>query len=467
MPSTLLVENLSVIATMDDEGRELRNQSILIEDKAIAEIGPDLAAPPDARVIDGSGKVALPGFVNTHHHLWQTYCRDLPRTVNALDLFDWLVVKYGIWQEIDPELVYHASLVGLGMLLKTGCTLSSDNHVAFPRDKGGEIIDAGIRAAQDLGIRFHPARGAVSQPGPFVPDVLVQSDDEVLADYERLVNAYHDPSPFSMVRIALGPTYLPTTTKNLMEETVRYARENGLYCHSHLAEGGELEEAWTLEHYGMRPFDVMESLGWMGPDIWFAHCIYLNDDEIRRMGEYGTGLAHCPVCNSRLSRRVAPILQMMDAGVKVGFGVDGAEGYGDIIAELQTANVLHRFMQGRIPLARKMLRIASKGGAEVLGWDSLGSIEPGKAADIALIDTNQLDYGGITHDPVSSIVLFGANHIVDTTICNGEVVVENGRLTRVDETEIVARANELSRQYLARASARTGVDYSQPPPVST
>lgn len=462
--SQIFIESIDVIVTMDDQSRELHHQHILLEGPTIKAIGPDLVRPPTAKTIDGRGKVALPGFVNTHHHMFQLLNRGLPRTENAIDLSDWLVVNFALFQEVDPELVYYASLLGLGLLMKSGCTLVSDNHYPFPAHADKKLIDASIRAARDLGVRFHPTRGACSDPGPgYVPESLIESEEEILQDCERLVNAYHDPSPFSMVRIALSPMYFMTSTRNLMLETVRYARQKGLHCHTHLAEGGEYESNWSLEHYGLRPFEVMESLGWVGPDVWFAHCLYLSDDEMRRMGDYRCGLAHNSVCNARGVRRVAPIFRMLEHGVRVGLGVDGDGGYGNMIAEIQTAMVLHRLTSGGADLERKLLRIATRGGAEVLGWDSLGSLEPGKAADVVLIDTCDLHYAGAMHDVVASIVLFGANQTIHTSICNGEVIVEKGRLTKYDEDEIRDRANQVSREYVKRASKRTGIDFYRLP----
>ncbi len=462
----LLIKNVSVIASLDEDGTELRGHDILIDGQAIKRIERDLIPPPGARVIDGTGKVALPGFVNTHHHMYQIYTRDLPRTANALDIFDWLQVNYDIWYHIDPELVYVSALVGLGLLLKTGCTLVSDLFYVFPDTADKKLIDAEIRAARDLGVRFHPCRGAMSldkSQGGLPPRNVIQQDEEILLDYERLVGAYHDPSPYSMTRIALAPCSPFSVTSNLMRETVKYARKQGLQCHTHLAEA-PLEDIWCAEKFGMRPFEYMESLDWVGPDVWYAHSIFVNEDEIRRMGEYRCGVASCPVCNARAGHGIAPILDMRRKGVRVGFGVDGAGGYGDMIAEIQTALVLHRYASKDMkPLTNEMLRIGSQGGAQVLGWDELGSLQPGKAADLSLIDTHQLDYAGCTHDLVASTVLYGANHIVDTTIVNGEVVVEKGRLTRVNEEDVIDRANKLSKEFIDRASKSTGMDYSQVP----
>jgi 8-oxoguanine deaminase len=464
--SNLLIQNIDVIATMDNKATELHGEDILVEGPAIKSIGVNLTPPTDARIINGRGKVALPGFVNTHNHMYQIFTRDLPRTNNAKDMFDWLKLSYDIWHDIDPELVYASSLVGLGLLLKTGCTLASDLFYVFPDTADNKLIDAEIQAASELGIRFHPCRGAMSldqSHGGLVPTNMTEADEDILLDYERLFNTYHDPAPFSMLRIALSPCAPFTVTSNLMRETVKYARKHGLHCHTHLAEG-HAEEVWCADMFGMRPFEYMESLEWIGPDVWYAHAINVNEDEIRRMGEYKCGVASCPVSNARYGYDIASILKMDKAGVRVGFGVDGGGGYGDMIAEIQIALQLHRYAsKDRRPLINEMLRFGTKGGAQVLGWDEVGSLEPGKAADIALIDTHQLDYAGCLHDKISSILLFGANHIVDMTIVNGEVVVEKGRLTRMNEDEIIDQTNRLARDFITRASKRTGVDYSKVP----
>ena len=290
--------------------------------------------------------------------MYQIYTRDLPRLINAIDIFDRLRVRYDIWHELDPELVYMSALVGLGLLVKTGCTLVSDNFYVFPDNADKELIDAEIKAAEELGVRFHPTRGAMSldqSKGGLPPLNVTQSDEEILLDYERLVNKYHDPSQFSMIRIALSPCSPFSVTTNLMRETIQFARKRGLRCHTHLAEFA-LEDKWCDEMFGMRPFEYMESLEWVGPDVWFAHAIHVNDDEINRMGEYKCGVASCPVCNARNNGGIAQILKMKDNGVRVGFGVDGSGGFGDMMAEIQTAMVLHRYRsnygtQERLPSA--------------------------------------------------------------------------------------------------------------------
>ncbi|MCJ7623596.1 MAG: amidohydrolase family protein [Anaerolineaceae bacterium] len=466
----ILIKNVDVIATMDAKGNEYTNHDILLDGQTIEKIDRDIQELNVARTIDGRGKIAFPGFVNVHHHMYQIFTRDLTRILGARGLFDWLEMNYLIWGSLTEEMVYVSALTGLALLMKTGCTLASDMYYIFPRNASKKLIDAQIQAARELGLRFHPTRGAVSSieaPDALAPPNVCQTDDEILQDYERLVNTYHNPDPFSMLRIGLAPVNPVTSTESLLIETIKFARKHDLRCHTHLAESPQ-ENEWSMNKHGMREFDYMESIGWVGPDVWYAHCLYLTDDEIERMGKYNCGMAHCPICNTK-NAVIAPIFKMMDAGIKVGFGVDGMGGYGDMVTELQTALTLHTYrftkdgQRGKLglDLAREMLRIASKGGAEVLGWDEVGSLEPGKAADIVLFNVNLLDFAGCTTDLVTSFVSYGSNHKVDTSIINGEVVIDKGELCKVDEHSIVERANSLSKDFLERARKETGIDYTK------
>jgi 8-oxoguanine deaminase len=469
--SKLLIQNIDVISTMDEKGSEFQNCDILINGSVIEQIMPGIPVTDGTKVIDGRGKIAFPGFVNVHHHMYQIYTRDLPRILSATDLFDWLRLNYKIWGYLDEEMIYLSAMVGLSSLIKTGCTLVSDMHYIIPEHENNRLIDAEIQAARDLGIRFHPTRGSVSfldKPDALAPKNVSQSDEDILLDYERMLNTYHDPSPFSMLRIGLAPVNPVTATESLLKETIRYARKHNLVCHTHLAEA-EQENQWSLDLHGMREFDYMESIEWVGPDVWFAHCLHLTDDEIKRMGEYRCGVAHCPVSNAKLGS-IANIFPMLEQGVKIGFGVDGMGGFGDMVAELQTALILHSYSSqsqkkspiGSPELARTVLRIASKGGAEVLGWDEVGSLEAGKAADLCLFDVKRFDYAGAVTDLVTSFVYYGSNHFVDTSIINGKVVVENGDLIGVDEEAITERANKLSAEYIKRVTKNTGIDYTKP-----
>lgn len=454
----LLIKDIDVIATMDDEGHELERAHILVDAPRIEAMGTEVPAPPQARIIDGRGKIALPGFVNTHHHMFQIYTRDLPAVMGAVDLWDWLRRNSRAWVEMDAEMVYASARVALGLLLKNGCTLVSDDHYLFPADAEPNMIDAAIRAAEEIGVKFHPVRASISDTESarrLYPERMLEDDRDILADCERLVREFHDPNPFSRLRIGVGPVTMVAASEALLQETIALAHQHGLHAHTHLAES-TMERDWCLERHGVRPFDYLERLGWVGPDVWYAHCLLLNEDEIRRMGEHECGVAHCPVSNG-ISGHIAPIFDFLSAGAKVGLGVDGGAGFGDMWAEFQVATVLHTYngsLSGEFAslggIARGMLRIATRGGAEVLGWEAAGSLEPGNAADIILIDRGQLDYAACRSDPIASIALFGANHMADLVLVNGDVVVEEGRLVKVDEERIARQANELVPEFLAR-----------------
>ncbi|NLC76965.1 MAG: 8-oxoguanine deaminase [Clostridia bacterium] len=459
----LLIKNAQWIITLDDEGTRYQNADILIEDNVIKAIGKNLEVEYDTKTINANGKVVIPGLVNTHHHLYQTLTRAIPST-QEIELFDWLIQLYEIWRELDEESVYFGALVGLGELLKTGCTTSTDHHYVFPRGKNTNLIDVQIKAAQELGIRFHPTRGSMSlskKDGGLPPDDVVQTEEEILEDSERLIKQYHDPSRYAMCRIALAPCSPFSVTSRLMEETVVLARKYGVLCHTHLAETKD-EEDFCLERFGMRPFEYMKSLGWSGEDIWFAHSIHLNDEEIKEMGKTRSGVAHCPVSNLKLSSGIARIKELIDAGARVGLAVDGSASNdsSNMWAELKTAYLLQKYTLGQQGLsAEETLRMACRGGAEVLGRDDIGYLAPGMAADLVLINFADIGFAGAQHDPVAAIVTCGDSQVVDTTIVNGKVVVRDGKLVALNEDYIAANANRVSAEMVARAGKRTGIDY--------
>lgn len=460
-----LIKNADWIITMNSEQRRLRNSNILIEGPAIAAIGENIEQPENVdEVIDGRGMIAVPGFINTHHHLFQSLVRNL-QIANEVPLYPWLKVVYDIFQEITPEVVEAGALVGLGELLKSGCTTSTDHHYAFPSNTDKNLIDVQIKAARKLGIRFHPTRGSLStgqaDGAEHVPDLLVEDVDDILADSERLIKTYHDPGRYSMCRIALAPCWSEFERIRLMEETRELARRYGVLCHSHICES-KYEVKECEEKFGCRPVEVIRRLGWLGEDVWFAHSIHLNDDEIRLFGETGTGVAHCPVCNMKLNSGVCRVPDLLDAGARVGLGVDGAasNNASNMITEIRVAYLVHRLTYGdRAPSAETILEIATAGGARVLGRDDIGRLDVGMAADIVLINWNQLDFAGGRHEPISAIVMSGDSKMVDTVLVNGEVAVKQGRLVNVDEAEIAERVNEVSDRMLKNASRRIHIDY--------
>lgn len=459
----VLIHNCELVATMDDRATRFRNGHVLFEGPRILAVGAGDPLPDADEQVDAAHKVALPGLINTHHHLYQTLTRNLPPVQNA-PLFDWLTYLYEVWRELTEEAVFVSAQVGLGELLLSGCTTSSDHLYLFPRSQSPRLIDRELEAARALGIRFHPTRGSMSRgksQGGLPPDEVVQTEEEILDDCRRLLDEYHDAGEFSLCRLAFAPCSPFSVTERLMEQTVALARQHGVRCHTHLAETLD-EERYCLEHYGCRPVELAERLGWLGPDIWFAHCVHLNEADIRKMADTKTGVAHCPASNCRLGSGRAPIMDMQKAGIPVGLAVDGSASNdsSNLLAEVRLAMLLHRLpLRGhRAPerwfTAEDALRLATRGSAAVLGRDDLGSLEPGKAADIVLIDTRQLSLAGAMSDPLAALVFSPPPGPVDTVWVNGEKVVDHGRLCRAKESELIERANRLSTEMLQRAEAR-------------
>lgn len=467
MTDTILIRRAHVVATFDDAGGELEQSDILIQGNRIAAIGTNLTAPSGAEIIEAHSMLCLPGMVNCHHHLYQTLTRAVPRVQNA-ELFEWLINLYEIWRELTPEFVYVSALVGLGELLLTGCTTTTDHLYLFPRGQDGRLIDAEIRAALELGIRFHPTRGCMTRGkshGGLPPDDVVQTEEEILADCERLIATWHDPAPDAMVKIALAPCSPFSVEERTMIELAALARRHGLRLHTHLAETHD-EERYCAEVYGMRPVEWADKIGWLGPDVWFAHMVHVSDQEIARLAATGTGVAHCPASNMRLGSGIAPIPAMMRAGVPVGLGVDGSASNdaSDMLGEVRQAMLLHRVMGGaRAITARDVLRLATRGGARVLGYSDLGQLAEGALADVVLINLERIGFAGAMHDPVAAVVFAGDSHIVDYSIVNGQIVVRDGRLVSVTEQEIVRRANEAAAEMVRGAQRKTGIRFLEFP----
>lgn len=466
----LLIENCRAIACFDDARTELDHADILIEGPAIKAVGPKLREthrlPADIRTIDGRGHVALPGFVNVHHHFWQTLTRVTPRIQNA-KLFEWLVEQYRIWESLDTDGLATGARVAMAELLLTGCTTTSDHHYLFPRALPVDLIDRDIAVARELGMRFHPTRGSMTlgvDDGGLPPMTVVENDERVLEDYERLIATYHDTSPYAMTRIALAPCAPFNVSEFLFKETVNVARRHGVKIHTHLAETAD-EDVYCAERYGKRPFDFVADQGWEGPDVWFAHCVKINSAEIERFARNGVGVAHCPSANCRLGSGIAPVPEMLRAGVAVGFGVDGSASNdsGDLLGEARLAFLLHRSVGGHDAISpRDCLWMLTRGGAAVLGNDRIGRIEPGAAADVVLFDMDQVAYaGGPSTDPVAALIMCGTSHHVAWSVINGRVVVERGRIRGLDESQLVARANAVTDALMRYGSEAHGVDYKQ------
>ncbi len=451
--SSVLIKNAQAIVTVDPQDRVLYNANILIEDNVIRYVGNE---QQDAdRVIDASHCYVYPGLVNTHHHLYQTFTRNLPQ-VQKMELFPWLVTLYEIWRGLDEACVYYSALTGMGELLKYGCTTCMDHHYIFPKTGSDTFIDQQFRAAEALGIRFHATRGSMSRgksDGGLPPDDLVQTVDAILRDSERLVKKFHDPAPFSMRQVALAPCSPFSVTSDLLRESAVLARELGVRLHTHLCETKD-EENFCLEAVGQRPLDYMASCGWLGGDVWFAHGIHFNDEELKLLADTGTGVAHCPVSNMKLASGVCRVPEMLELGVPVGLAVDGSASNdgSNLMAEIRTAYLLHRLHSSeKAPTGYDLLKMATKGSAAVLGRTDIGSLEAGKAADLFLLDVDLLELAGAKKDPACLLGTVGYGRPAKLVMVNGRVVAEDGRLLGVDEEEVRDRAWELVDALLEKA----------------
>jgi cytosine/adenosine deaminase-related metal-dependent hydrolase len=428
------------VVTCDDAGTEHEAGWLLVEDGIVSAVGDGDEPAADERV-DLGGSVVTPGLVNTHHHLYQTLTR---ARAQQSDLFAWLRELYPIWSRIDAEAEYAAARTGLAELALSGCTTVFDHHYVFPRGRTG-LIEAEVQAARELGMRIVASRGSMDlgeSAGGLPPDELVEDVDSVLADTERLVAELHDPAPGALVQIAVAPCSPFSVTKRLMTESSTFARQHGLALHTHLAETAE-EGAYCMELYGATPVEYLTDLDWLGPDVWCAHCVHLSADDTADFAGSLTGVAHCPTSNLRLGAGFAPVREYLDAGVRVGLGVDGSASNerGDLLNEVKQALLVARGRSGpRALTPREALRLGTRGGAAVLGRDDIGSLEPGKRADFAVWRTDGLELGG-AEDAVAGLVL-SAPHRVDRLVVEGEDVVRGGALVHADEDEI-ARAHRV------------------------
>ncbi|MYD11458.1 MAG: 8-oxoguanine deaminase [Chloroflexi bacterium] len=443
--ATLLLKNIHCLATMDEGRRELNDAWVLLRDRTIAALGAAREMPPDLhadRVIDLSNHVALPGLVNTHHHMFQCLTRALAQ---QSELFDWLQSLYPVWSGLRAEHVYTAAKLAMAELLLSGCATASDHHYIFPNDVQ---LEDEIRAAQEIGIRFHAARGAMSlgeSDGGLPPDHLVERESDILRDTRRLIETWHDPEPGAMLRIVVAPTSPFSVSVDLMRESAALARAYGVNLHTHLAENDK-DVSYSRERFGMDPGQYAEAVGWLGDDVWHAHCVRLNADEIALFARTGAGVCHCPSSNMRLASGIAPVRQMLDQGVKVGLGVDGSSSNdsGHLLGEARQALLLQRALGDPAGLsAREALEMATLGGARVLGRDDIGRIVPGMSADIIAYRLDQIALAGALHDPVAALV-FCRPPAVDLSIVNGRIVVEDGCLRTVDLPPLVEAHNRLS-----------------------
>lgn len=452
--STLLVRNAYLLVTLDDARHRYADAGIFVRDNVVEQIGLTADLPDTAdRVIDARDMVVLPGLVNTHHHLFQTLTRAVPAAQNA-SLFNWLKTLYPLWAGLTGGAIYVSALVGLAELMLSGCTTAADHLYIYPNDCR---LDDEIRAAQELGVRFHPTRGSMSlgeSEGGLPPDSVTEDEVAILRDTRRAIETYHDPERYAMCRVGVAPCSPFTVTPDLMRASVELARSYGVRCHTHLAETAD-EQEFCLQTFGQRPVAYADSLGWTGDDVWWAHCVHVSSDEIALMARAGTAVAHCPSSNMRLASGIAPVRSMLAAGVDVGLGVDGSASNDSshMVAEARQALLLQRVAGEADALTTdQALELLTRGGAHVLGRDDIGYLAPGMAADFIGLRLGRLAYAGALHDPAAAVVLCEPQ-TVDLSVINGEVVVENGRLTRVELEPIVERHNAISRR-LVRGAQR-------------
>lgn len=445
---TLLLKNIHTLATMDRNRRELSNASIYIRDHVIEAVGllgemPSTAAD---EVIDLSNHVVLPGLINTHHHMYQSLTRVLAQDN---ELFDWLKTLYPIWARLTGKHIHVSAKLAMAELILSGCTTSSDHLYIFPNDVR---LEDEIQAAETIGMRFHAARGAMSlgeSKGGLPPDSVVEDEDFILKDTQRLIESYHDASRHAMLQIVVAPCSPFSVTVDLMRESANLARHYGVNLHTHLAENHK-DIDFSLETFNQRPGDYAQSVGWVGDDVWHAHCVKLNDDEIKLFGHTGTGVCHCPSSNMRLASGIAPVRSMLDHQVKVGLGVDGSASNdaGHLLNEARQAMLLQRVGGNPAALsAREALEIATIGSASVLGRDDIGVLAEGMSADMIAFRLDSIGFAGALHDPIAGL-LFGQSPTVDLSVINGKVVVKDGHLLTLDLPMLIEEHNTLSMQLI-------------------
>jgi 8-oxoguanine deaminase len=452
MSKTLLIKNARVVVTMDEQRREINDGAIFVRGNVIEQVGPTSELPETAdQVINAAGHVVIPGLVNTHHHMYQSLTRVIPAAQNG-ELFNWLTNLYPIWSNLDAEMVHVSTLTAMSELILSGCTTSSDHLYIYPNDCK---LDDSIEAAAKIGMRFHAARGSMSvgqSKGGLPPDSVVEDEQAILKDTQRLIETYHDASRHAMQRIVVAPCSPFSVSRDLMKEAAALARGHGVSLHTHLAENLN-DIAYSREKFNMSPAEYAEDCGWVGHDVWHAHCVQLDDAGVYMFARTGTGVAHCPCSNMRLASGIAPIRKMVDAGVPVGLGVDGSASNdgAHMLGEVRQAMLLQRVGFGPDAMtARQALELATLGGAKVLNRDDIGALKPGMSADIAMFKLDQIGFAGALHDPVAALV-FCTPANVDVSIINGKVVVKDGMLQTIDLPLVLERHNQLAAR-LAHAS---------------
>ena len=450
----IFLKNIYALMTGSDRPT-LSGVDMRIDNGKVNRIGVGLAIPDGHRIIDCSNLVVVPGFVNTHHHFYQTLTRNLPAVQDA-KLFDWLVYLYEVWKYIDEEAIYYSSLLAMSELLKTGCTCSTDHHYLFPRQCAeSDLTGIQFEAADRLGMRFSPTRGSMSlskKDGGLPPDTVVQTDEKILEDYERVIKKYHDSDPMAMHKVILAPCSPFSVTKKCMLESARLARRYGVRLHTHLCETVD-EENQCKAMYGIRPVELMQECELIGPDVFYAHGIWFNDDELRILAETGSHIAHCPSSNMRLGSGICRTREMLDLGINIGIAVDGSASNdsSDMLAEMRNALLLARVKYGSQALtARDVFKMGTENGAKMLNFGKVGRLEEGWAADMAIFDVSGIAYAGSHSDPVASLLFCGCDHTTKFTIVNGQVVVDDRRVVGIDEDELARKANRISETLLEK-----------------
>jgi len=445
MSKTLLIKNAHVLVTMNEQREEISKGAVFIRDNVIEQVGPGDTLPQTAdEVIDASHHVVLPGLINTHHHMYQSLTRAAPAAQNG-ELFNWLTNLYPIWANLTPEMIQVSTQTAMAELMLSGCTTSSDHLYIYPN---GCRLDDSLEAAQQIGMRFHAARGAMSvgvSKGGLPPDRVVEQEADILRDTQRLIETYHDAGRHAMQRIVVAPCSPFSVSRDLMRESASMARSYKVSLHTHLAENVS-DIAYSREKFNMTPAEYAEDCGWVGHDVWHAHCVQLDDAGINLFAHTHTGIAHCPCSNMRLASGIAPIRKMLDAGVSVGLGVDGcaSNDSGHMMAEVRQAMLLQRVGFGPDAMtARQALEVATLGGARVLNRDDIGALKPGMSADIVMFDVRQIGFAGALHDPVAALV-FCTPPNVACSIINGRVVIRDGQITTLDLGQVIERHNRLA-----------------------
>lgn len=449
---TLLIRNADLVVTMDAERREIRGGGVFIEDNRIVAVGASDTLPTSAdEVIDLAGHVLIPGLINTHHHMYQSLTRVVPAAQDG-ELFNWLTQLYPIWARLTPEMIGVSTQTAMAELILSGCTTSSDHLYIYPN---GCRLDDSIEAAAQIGMRFHASRGSMSvgqSKGGLPPDAVVEEEEAILKDTQRLIETYHDAGRYAMLRVVVAPCSPFSVSRDLMREAAGMARHYGVSLHTHLAENVN-DIAYSREKFGMTPAQYAQDLGWVGHDVWHAHCVQLDAHGIDLFARTGTGVAHCPCSNMRLASGIAPIRKMRDAGVPVGLGVDGSASNdgAHMMNEVRQALLLQRVGFGPDAMtAREALEIATLGGAKVLNRDDIGALAPGMAADLAAFDLRHVGLAGALHDPLAALVFCNPGQAAYSVI-NGKVVVREGRLTTIDLPAVIERHNRLAGQLVSPA----------------